>query len=86
MAAWAYTNKQIAARFTDTLPQSAATWFPLQTATSVMGVLGLRLVGEQDALDFSRGQAVEAFALQLALVLEKEHFIQAGSQPGRVDG
>ena len=80
VANWAYANKQVAGRFTDTLPQSAATWFPLQTATSVMGVLGLRLAGESVKLDFTRRQAVEAFALQLALVLEKEHFIQAVSQ------
>jgi two-component system sensor histidine kinase KdpD len=80
VANWAYSNKQIAGRFTDTLPESEATWFPLQTATSVMGLLGLRLAGEKQALDFTRRQAVEAFALQLALVLEKEHFIQAVSQ------
>jgi two-component system, OmpR family, sensor histidine kinase KdpD len=80
VANWAYANKQVAGRFTDTLPQSVATWFPLQTATSVMGVLGLRLAGESVKLDFIRRQAVEAFALQLALVLEKEHFIQAVSQ------
>jgi two-component system sensor histidine kinase KdpD len=80
VANWAFANKQIAGRFTDTLPESAATWFPLQTATSVMGVLGLKLAGEKPALNFTRRQAVEAFALQLALVLEKEHFIQAVSQ------
>lgn len=80
VASWSYANKQTAGRFTDTLPQSAATWFPLQTATSVMGVLGIRLVNENESLDFLRRQAVEAFALQLALVLEKEHFIQAVAQ------
>ena len=85
VAAWAYANKQIAGRFTDTLPESVATWFPMQTATSVMGVLGLRLAGEKQALDFTRRQAVEAFALQLALVLEKEHFIQAVSQAEVMD-
>ena len=85
VAAWAYANKQVAGRFTDTLPQSEATWFPLQTATSVMGVLGLRLAGEKQALDFTRRQSVEAFALQLALVLEKEHFIQAVSQAEVMD-
>lgn len=79
VAAWSYANKQVAGRFSDTLPQSAGTWFPLQTATSVMGVLGLRFTGEDESLDFQRRQAVEAFALQLALVLEKEHFIQAVS-------
>ena len=85
VANWTYANKQIAGRFTDTLPQSDATWFPLQTATSVMGVLGLRLIGETESLDFTRRQAVEAFALQLALVLEKEHFIQAVSQAEVMD-
>jgi len=85
VAAWAYTNKQIAGRFTDTLPQSVATWFPLQTATSVMGVLGLRLTRDNEALDFQRRQAVEAFALQLALVLEKEHFIHAVAQAELLD-
>ena len=80
VADWSYANKQVAGRFTDTLPQAAATWFPLQSATSVMGVLSLRFAGEFVKLDFIQRQAVEAFALQPALVLDKEHFIQAVSQ------
>lgn len=73
---WSYENKQAGGRFTDTLPESDATWFPLQTSTSMMGVLGISL--PKDAgLDFTTRQMIEAFALQLALVLEKEHFIQA---------
>jgi two-component system sensor histidine kinase KdpD len=79
VAGWAYTNRQMAGRFTDTLPSSVATWFPLQTATSTMGVVGLHLPGETP-LDFAGRQAMEAFALQLALVLEKDHFIQAVNQ------
>lgn len=85
VAAWSYANKQVAGRCTDTLPQSAATWFPLQTATSVMGVLGLHLSRDDDELDFQRRQAVEAFALQLALVLEKEHFMHAVNQAEVMD-
>lgn len=85
VAAWSYANKKIAGRFTDTLPQSAATWFPLQTATSLMGVLGLRLSRGEDTLDFQRRQAVEAFCLQLALVLEKEHFMHAVNQAEVMD-
>lgn len=76
---WAHEHKQAAGRFTDTLPETSATWFPLQTATSSMGVLGIRL-GKDAQLNFTTRQTVEAFALQLALVLEKEHFIQAASQ------
>lgn len=74
--AWSYANKQPAGRFTDTLPQSDATWFPLQTATSMMGVLGV-VLPPSAAMDFTTRQTIEAFALQLALVLEKEHFIMA---------
>ena len=85
VAAWSYANKQVAGRFTDTLPQAIGTWFPLQTATSVMGVVGLRLSMERDVLDFSRHQAMEAFVLQLALVLEKEHFMHAVSQAEVMD-
>lgn len=78
--AWSYENKQSAGRFTDTLPESSATWFPLQTATALMGVLGVQMNGRGARLDFPARQTIEAFALQLALVLEKEHFIQAASQ------
>ena len=74
--AWSYSNKHQAGRFTDSLPESMATWFPLQTATSMMGLLGVRLPPDV-SLDFTTRQTLEGFALQLALVLEKEHFISA---------
>lgn len=79
VVAWTYENRQCAGRDTDTLPESAATWFPLQTATATMGVLGVQF-GEEMRLDFSTRQMIAAFALQLALVLEKEHFLQAVHQ------
>lgn len=80
VAAWAFANRQAAGRFTMNQPTAAATWFPLQTATSVMGVLGVRPTDSGEPLDFQRRQLVEALALQLALVLEKEHFIHAVNQ------
>ncbi|HWB07022.1 MAG TPA: sensor histidine kinase KdpD [Verrucomicrobiales bacterium] len=73
---WAFENRHPAGRFTDTLPDSSATWFPVQTSTSIMGVLGVWLPRET-SLDFGMRQTLEAFVLQLALVLEKEHIIQA---------
>lgn len=79
VVAWSYENKLCAGRFTDTLPESAATWFPLQTATATMGVLGVEL-GRYQRMDFATRQLIEAFALQLALVLEKGHFVQAVSR------
>ena len=79
VAGWTFQNKQAAGRFTDTLPQSSATWFPLKAATTVMGVMGVRLA-EGAGMDFGKRQSIEAFALQLALVLEKDHFIKAVNQ------
>jgi two-component system sensor histidine kinase KdpD len=76
--AWCFQHRQSAGRFTDTLPESQAIWFPLQTGTSTMGVMGV-LLPRQASLEFTVRQTIEAFALQLALVLEKEHFIQAVS-------
>jgi two-component system sensor histidine kinase KdpD len=78
VVAWSYENKQCAGRYTDTLPESSATWFPLQTATATMGILGVQF-DDSSRLDFVTRQMIEAFALQIALVLEKEHFIQAVS-------
>jgi two-component system, OmpR family, sensor histidine kinase KdpD len=83
VAAWAFANHQAAGRFTDTLPSAAATWFPLQTATSTMGALGLKR--SSGSLTFTERQAAEAFVLQLALVLEKEHFIQAVQHAERLE-
>ncbi|MBL9151892.1 MAG: sensor histidine kinase KdpD [Verrucomicrobiales bacterium] len=76
VALWCFGNRQIAGRFTDTLPESSATWFPLQTATSMMGVLGIRFPTDA-ILDFASRQMIEGLALQLAMVLEKQHFIEA---------
>lgn len=76
---WAYQNRKAAGRFTDTLPAAEAIWLPLQTATSVMGVFGVKY-DRAEVLPFSTRQAIEGFALQLALVLEKEHFVAAISQ------
>ncbi len=83
VAAWAFSNHQLAGRHTDTLPSAEATWFPLQTATSTMGVLGLKR--DVASLSFTERQSMEAFALQLALVLEKEHFIKAVQHAERLE-
>jgi len=85
VGAWAFANHQSAGRFTDTLPSAEATWFPLQTATSTMGALGLKRGAETTTLVFTERQAMEAFALQLALVLEKEHFIEAVQHAERLE-
>jgi two-component system sensor histidine kinase KdpD len=73
VAAWSYGNRQPAGRFTDTLPGSEGSFWPLQTRTSLMGVLGLRLPADRE-LDLADMDLMAAFAAQVALALEKDHF------------
>lgn len=73
VATWSFSNRQPAGRFTNTLPGSEGTFWPLQTRTSLMGVLGLRLPSVRE-LDLSEMDLLTAFAVQIALALEKDHF------------
>ncbi|HNX52727.1 MAG TPA: sensor histidine kinase KdpD [Pontiellaceae bacterium] len=73
VAEWAFSNRRIAGRFTDTLPGAEGTFWPLQTRTSLMGVLGLRL-GFECELNLPERDLLASFATQLALALEKDHF------------
>jgi two-component system sensor histidine kinase KdpD len=61
------------------MEQADATWFPLRTATTVMGVLGISIPAHS-RMEYSMQQMINSFALQLALVLEKEQFIHALNQ------
>ena len=76
VAAWCFEKNQEAGRFTDTLPLSKALHLPLCTRTSTMGVLSLHLA-EGKSLDLNERNLIQAFASQLALALEKDHFRQA---------
>ena len=79
VVAWCFNRKQPAGRGTDTLPQSEGLYIPLQTATSMMGVIGFHFP-ERRVIEPATMRIIEAFALQIALVLEKEHFIEAVKQ------
>jgi two-component system sensor histidine kinase KdpD len=73
---WCYKYAAPAGRFTGTFAHAHATWFPLQTATTMMGVLGVELPPDA-VMDFNSRQMLDALSLQLALALEKEHFLRA---------
>ncbi len=79
VAAWVYQQGQPAGRDTDTLPNAAATWFPLRTAAMTSGVLGVRPV-PQRTLGLEERALLHALGSQLAVALEKEHFLAAIQQ------
>jgi len=50
VAFWAFENKKPAGRYTDTLPLSIGTYYPLISTGGIVGVLGLRLRKKTGAL------------------------------------
>ncbi|MBI2999923.1 MAG: sensor histidine kinase KdpD [Deltaproteobacteria bacterium] len=76
VAAWAFSRRMPAGKFTDTLPDSEALHLPLQARTAVMGVLSIRPPSGK-SFDLSERDLLEAFAVLIGLILEKEHIIEA---------
>jgi two-component system sensor histidine kinase KdpD len=76
VAAWAFSRRMPAGKFTDTLPDSESLHLPLQGRTAVMGVLSVRPPAEK-SFDLTERDLLEAFAVLIGLVLEKDHIIEA---------
>jgi two-component system sensor histidine kinase KdpD len=75
VAAWCYLNGQPAGRLTDTLRESDALYLPIKRLKDTVGVLRVELP-EDAGLSFAERQLLEAFADQLAEVIERERLIQ----------
>ncbi len=68
-AAWVWRHDEPAGPGTETLPGGEWLYVPLETARGVIGVLGLRTVGEGLPLD--QRQLLEALARQTAVAIER---------------
>lgn len=79
VAEWVYLNRRPAGRFTDTLPGSAAFFLPLVRDDKAVGVLGIA-VSKDGTLTLGQRDLLEAFARQLALIVEREHLREAGAR------
>jgi two-component system sensor histidine kinase KdpD len=75
VAAWAFSHRMPAGKFTDTLPDSECLHLPLQARTAVMGVLSIG--PPERPFDLAERELLEAFAALIGTILEKEHFIEA---------
>ncbi len=79
VAEWVFLNRRPAGRFTDTLPGSTAFYLPLVREDKAVGVLGIA-VPEGGTLTLGQRDLLEAFARQLALIVEREHLREAGAR------
>jgi two-component system sensor histidine kinase KdpD len=76
VAAWSFSRRMPAGKSTDTLPDADALHIPLQGRTALMGVLSVRPPPGK-SFDSNERDLLEAFAVLIGLVLEKDHIIQA---------
>ena len=76
VAAWAFNCRMPAGKLTETLPDSEVLHVPLQGRTVVMGVLSIRPPAGR-SFEMTERDLLEAFAVLIGLVLEKNHIIEA---------
>ena len=79
VADWVFQNRRPAGRFTDTLPGSAAFYLPLVREDKAVGVLGVAVPPDR-GLTLAQRDLLEAFARQLALIVEREHLREASAR------
>ncbi len=80
VADWTFRNRQPAGRGTTTLSSAGLLYLPLQTATAVHGVLGVKLEQEADYTSQQHRLLLDAFASQTAMALERVRFSQQAEQ------
>jgi two-component system sensor histidine kinase KdpD len=79
VADWAWRNRKMAGRFTDTLPSSEGFHLPLVREDTAVGVLILKLPPGA-ILTLAQRDLAESFAAQLAQLVEREQLRAAGER------
>jgi two-component system, OmpR family, sensor histidine kinase KdpD len=80
VADWAFRNNHPAGRATDTLVSADLIYLPLQTPTSVLGVMGVKLESEYAYHTQDNRRLLDAFATQAAMALERIRFSRQAEQ------
>ncbi len=71
-AQWCFSNNQKAGRFTNTLPNAEATYYPLKSKSGMLGVLGIKLK-EDSYLSFEQEDLLSSFLDQITTAIEREY-------------
>jgi two-component system sensor histidine kinase KdpD len=79
VADWVWRNRKPAGRFTDTLPSGEGFHVPLVREDQALGVLVIR-VDPGAGLPLAQRDLIEAFAAQIALLIERENLRAAGER------
>jgi two-component system, OmpR family, sensor histidine kinase KdpD len=71
LAQWAYSSNQVTGRFTSTLPNALATYYPISGKAGVLGVIGLNYNIDQQ-LSFDRAELLNELLIQISKTVERE--------------
>jgi two-component system sensor histidine kinase KdpD len=71
-AQWCFSNNQKAGKFTNTLPNAEATYYPLKFKSGVLGVLGIKL-RDDSILSFDQEDLLSSFLEQITNAMEREY-------------
>ncbi len=80
VADWAFRNSHPAGRATDTLVSADLIYLPLQTPSSVLGVMGVKLKDEHAYHAQDNRRLLDAFVTQAAMALERIRFSSQAEQ------
>jgi len=75
VAAWAFSHRMPAGRFTDTFSDSQALHLPLEGGTAVMGILSIH-PAPQTTIGLAEKELLQTFAVLIGTILEKDELLQ----------
>jgi two-component system, OmpR family, sensor histidine kinase KdpD len=79
-ARWAKEKREAAGRLTSTLPSAAYQFRPLISSAGTIGVLGVAPADEEDALPNATASALQSFADQAAIAIERTQLVQRAAK------
>ena len=82
VASWVYQNRRPAGRGTNTLPFAEAIYYPLATASGIVGVIGLAPLSKQP-FTIEQENLLQTFLYQIGIALERE-VLRAAAEHTRV--
>jgi two-component system sensor histidine kinase KdpD len=72
IAQWVFLNSIKAGKFTDTLPYSSSTYYPIASSRNKLGVIGIRTFNEEQ-LSADQLTLLDAFITQITTIVEREY-------------
>jgi two-component system, OmpR family, sensor histidine kinase KdpD len=71
-AQWCFSSNQKTGKFTNTLPNAEATYYPLKSKSGMLGVIGIRFLDDL-LLSFDQEDLLNGFLEQIINALEREY-------------